>query len=256
MLESIVDHAADEGDIGARAQLGEYVGDRAGAIEARVDVQDIGAALLGARKPIHRDGMILRRVSTHDQDDIGVQHVDPMVGHRPSAEGGRQTDDRGAVSEPGLVFEIHQAEGPHEFCEEISLFIVQRRTAQTGDRFRAVYDSPVYRRLEGFVAGFFDSRGDPFERPIPTFFLPRLSVRRAVENFLQAPRVVHHLNARRALAAQSAFAYRMTGIAFDVDHLAAFGRDHLAAADAAERTHCRGSGGAAGFDRWYRRAAA
>ena len=86
MLDGIVDHAADEGDVGARAQFGEHVRDRAGAIETRVDVQDIGAALLGARQPIHCDGMILRRVPAHDQDDIGVQHVDPMVGHRSPAE--------------------------------------------------------------------------------------------------------------------------------------------------------------------------
>src|ERR1044071_2826506 len=45
MLDRIVDHAADEGDVGAGAELREDVGDRAGAVEARVDVQDIGAAL-------------------------------------------------------------------------------------------------------------------------------------------------------------------------------------------------------------------
>jgi hypothetical protein len=30
--------------------------------------------------------MIFRRVPAHDQDDIGVHHVDPMVGHRSPAE--------------------------------------------------------------------------------------------------------------------------------------------------------------------------
>src|SRR4030095_9680814 len=69
MFDGIVDHAADEGDVGARAQFGEYVGDRAGAIETRIDVQDIGAALLGARQPVHRDGVIFRRISAHDQDN-------------------------------------------------------------------------------------------------------------------------------------------------------------------------------------------
>src|SRR5262245_38870628 len=48
MLDGVIDHAADEGDVGARAQLCEYVRDRAGAIETRVHVQDIGATLLGA----------------------------------------------------------------------------------------------------------------------------------------------------------------------------------------------------------------
>src|SRR5262245_31136092 len=63
MLESIVDHAADKSDVGTRAQLGEHVRDRAGAVETRVDVENIGAALLGARQPIHRYGMVLGRVS-------------------------------------------------------------------------------------------------------------------------------------------------------------------------------------------------
>ena len=147
MLDGIVDHAADEGDVRARTQFGEDVGDRAGAIETRIDVQDIGALLLGARQPIHRYGMVFRRISAHDQDDIGVQHVDPMVGHRPSAERGRQTDDRGAVSEPGLVFDVHQAEGPHQFHEEIGLLVVQCRAAEAGDRLGAVYDTPVHRCL-------------------------------------------------------------------------------------------------------------
>ena len=172
MLDGIVDHAADEGDVGSRAQFGEHVRYRAGAIETRVDVQDIGAALLGSRQPIHCDGMVLRRVSAHDQDDIGVQHVDPMVGHRSPTERGRQTGDRGAVSEPGLVLDVHQAEGPHEFHEEIGLLVVQRRAAEAGDGLGAVYDSPVHRCLESFIARLFDSRGDPLECPVPAFFPP------------------------------------------------------------------------------------
>src|SRR5262249_27378329 len=255
VLDGIVDHAAYESDIGARAQFCEHVRDRAGAIEMRVHVQDIGAALLGSRQPIHRDRVIFRGVSAHDQYDIGVQHVDPMVGHRSPAERGRQTDDRGAVSEPGLVFDIHQAEGPHEFHKEISLLVVQRRAAETGDGLRAVYYTPVYRRLESFIAGFFDSRSDPLQRPIPSFLLPRHAVRFAVEYFLQAPRVVHHLNARRSLAAQGAFTYGMARIALDVEHLAITRGDYLAAADAAEGADCCRSGCTAGFERRNRRPA-
>src|SRR5262245_44399756 len=170
-----------------------------------------------------------------------------MVSHRPSSKRGRQTDDRGAVSEPGLVFDVHQAEGPHEFHKEIGLFIVQRRTAETRDRLRAVYRLPIRRCFESLVAGFLDSRGDPLERPIPSFFLPRRALRFAVEHLLQAPRVVHHLNARRSLAAQSAFADGMARVALDVDHLAAACRDHLATADAAEWADGCRSGCAAGF---------
>src|SRR5215471_7354053 len=48
VLDGIVDHAADEGDVGARAQFGEYICNGAGAIETRIHVENIGAALLGA----------------------------------------------------------------------------------------------------------------------------------------------------------------------------------------------------------------
>src|SRR5262249_42343832 len=108
---------------------------------------------------------------------------------------------------------------------------------------------------EGLVAGFLDSRGDPLERPIPRFFLPRRALRFAVEYLLQAPRVVHHLNARRPLAAQCAFANGMTVAALDVDHLAAACRDDQATADAAEWADGCRNGCAAGFERRNRWAA-
>ena len=141
----VVDHPAHEGDVGARAQLGPHVGDRARAIEARVDVQDVGAALLGAGQPVHRDGVILGRVAAHDQDDVGVHHVDPVVGHGAPAEGGRQTGDRGAVSETGLVLDVDEAEGAHELGQEVALLVVERRAAQAGDGLGAVDHVPVHR---------------------------------------------------------------------------------------------------------------
>src|SRR6516225_9790652 len=47
MLEGIVDHAADESDVRARAHFGEHIRQRAAAIEARIDMQDISTTLLG-----------------------------------------------------------------------------------------------------------------------------------------------------------------------------------------------------------------
>ena len=114
---------------------------------------------------------------------------------------------------------------------------------------------PSTRRLESFIARFFNSRGDPLQGPIPGFLLPRRAARRAVEHLLQAPRVVHHLNGRCALAAQGAFADRMARVALDVDDVAAARGDHLAAADAAEGANRCRSGCAAGFERRNRRAA-
>src|SRR5262249_36278773 len=119
--------------------------------------------------------------------------------------------------------------------------------AETGDRLRPVYHTPVHRCLESLIAGFFDSRSDPLERPIPRFFFPRIALRFAVEYLLQAPRVVHHLNARRSLAAQGAFTNGMARVALDVEDVTVARGDNLAAADAAEGADCRRSGCAAGF---------
>ena len=142
------------------------------------------------------------------------------------------------------------------FTRSVGFLVIERRAAEAGDRFGAVDRAPLDRGLESFIAGLFDPRGDPLERPVPAFFFPRRAVGFAVEHFLQAPRVVHHLDARRAFAAQSAFADRMAGVALDVDYLAAPRRHDLAAADAAEGADRRRGGCAAGFERRDRRSAA
>src|ERR1051326_2951884 len=41
MLDRIVDHAADEGDVGARAELREDVGDRAGAVRSEEHTSEL-----------------------------------------------------------------------------------------------------------------------------------------------------------------------------------------------------------------------
>jgi hypothetical protein len=51
------------------------VGHGAGAGEARVDVDHLGAALLGLDHPLEPDRVLLGHVRAHDQDAVGVLQV-------------------------------------------------------------------------------------------------------------------------------------------------------------------------------------
>jgi hypothetical protein len=35
--------------------------------------------------------MVFRRIAAHDQQHVGILHVDPAVGHRPASESWSQT---------------------------------------------------------------------------------------------------------------------------------------------------------------------
>jgi hypothetical protein len=48
--------------------------------------------------------MGLGRVRAIDQEQVGVTDVTPVIRHRTPPECGRQTDDRRAVSDAGLLF--------------------------------------------------------------------------------------------------------------------------------------------------------
>jgi len=47
-------------------------------------MQDVGAALLCAHQPVHRDRVIFSRVAAHDQHHVGVDHVDPVIAPLPN----------------------------------------------------------------------------------------------------------------------------------------------------------------------------
>src|SRR5215510_15052588 len=146
------------------------------------------------------------------------------------------------------MLDVHQAEGPHEFHQEVGLLVVQRRAAETGDGLRAVDGIAVHNRLEAGVARLFHPCSDPLQGPVPGLLLPRLAARSAIEHLLQAPRVVDHLDSRSPLTAERAFADRMGRIALDVDHVAVARGDDLAATDAAKGADGGRLGGAAGFE--------
>ena len=109
------------------------VGQRAGAGEARVDVDDRRTALLGLHHPLEPDRMRLGHVRALDDDAVGVGQVLLESGGAAAAERSPQTGDGGGVSNAGLVLDLDRAQRGEELLDQVVLFVVERRAAQAGE---------------------------------------------------------------------------------------------------------------------------
>ena len=132
--DDVVDHRVLERCVGAGPDARVHVGRRRGSGVARIDVDDLRAVFLGLPNPLEGHGVVLGDVAAFHQDRLAVLQVDPVVGHRSSTERGPQTGDRGAMSKPGLVLDVDQAEQPGRFLEEVALLVGVLRAAHEADR--------------------------------------------------------------------------------------------------------------------------
>ena len=84
-----------------------------------------------------------------------------MIRHRAASERLCQSRYSGAVSDPGLVFDVHQTQPPQHFLIQPALFVVHGGRADGGDAFRAVYELALgVAGLEALVAACLDVAGD------------------------------------------------------------------------------------------------
>src|SRR5205823_2943196 len=109
VLDDVVDDGAEEGDVAPGPQRNMDVGHRAGAREARVDVDDRGPSSLGLHDPPEADRMALGHVGSLDDDAVGVLEILLESGRAASTERRPQTGDGGAVSYAGLVLDLDDA---------------------------------------------------------------------------------------------------------------------------------------------------
>ncbi len=131
LLQQIADHAAQEGDVGSRADRRVEVGDRGGAGEARIDDDELGAVLdLRLDHPFETARMRFGGVAAHDDDHVGVLDVLPGVGHRAATECWGQTGHRRSVSDARLIVEDHHAEGAGDLPGEVGRFVRGRGRRQ------------------------------------------------------------------------------------------------------------------------------
>src|SRR5579871_2719954 len=112
--QDVVDEAAEENDVGAGADRHPHVGDRGGAAEARVNMNDRSALLFGFDDPLKANGMVLGHVGTHDENDVGVGEIFGRAGGTAAAECCAQTGHGGAMSYSGLVADTDHAQAGGE----------------------------------------------------------------------------------------------------------------------------------------------
>src|SRR5439155_1150774 len=162
VLEDVVDEPAEVGHVGTGADPQIGIGERGRPREARVRVDHLRAAArarplrrieLGLHEPLEADRVRFRGVGAVDQDEVGVLDVTPVVRHRSSSERGGQTDHRWAVSDPGLLLQVDDAQSAHHLRGEVALFAAEGGASREGDALGAVDHVPArVLRDEGVVA--------------------------------------------------------------------------------------------------------
>ena len=106
VTQQVVDHSAQEGDVRAGANRRIEVRHRCRAGEAGVDYDKLGVVVsLGLGDPFEAAGVGLGGIAAHDNDDVGIFDVNPVVGHRAATERRGQTGHRWSVSDARLVVE-------------------------------------------------------------------------------------------------------------------------------------------------------
>ena len=223
VAQQVVDNTAQEGNVTAGTQRCVVIGHGGRAREARIDHDQLRlVALLRLDHPFETHGMRFCSVPAHDQHEIGVLDVLPVVGHRAAAKRRSQTGYRRAVSDTCLVIEYQCAEAAHHLVRDVASLVGRCRCSQKAGARPAVDDlSGGVGRLEVRVAVFLHELDDARHRLVPADALPFLAARLAHLGVLQAVGAVDEIEQAGALRAQRAAADRMVRVALDVDDAAA-----------------------------------
>ena len=131
--------------------------------------------------------MVLGRIATHGQDDIGILDVGPAVRHGAAPECGGQTGHRRAMSYTGLLFHGDDAQSRTEgFYQQIIVFVAVGTAsdhAYCGKRIDGLslgvfFDQPVIARL-------LQQLSDTVDSEIPGLFLPVIAAGSTITNLGQ-----------------------------------------------------------------------
>src|SRR5688572_19961198 len=241
VLEDVVDQAPQESDVGARPDGRVDVAHRRGARKARVDVDELGAFLLGDHGVPETYRMGLRHVGPFDQDAVGILQVLQVGGGSAPTVRDAQTGHRRAVSYPRLVRNSHEPQRMEELGYEVVLLIVYRGPADGGQCHRAVEFLTLRVLLfPGLLPGLLDPLGDHVERLLEREVLPLTRVRPAVADLRPAVRRDVHPEGGRALRTERARVYGTVGVPLDVHDAPVAVVDERRAAHGAVGTHAHG----------------
>src|SRR5262245_4767143 len=236
-VNHIVDDAAQKGDIRTGAHRRVDIRDSAGASEARIDMNDLGAVLdLGLHRPAKGYRVVFRHVGAHDHDTVGVIHASGVKGGRAAAESSPQTGDARAVSYPRLILDRHDAETAHALLMHVVELDFVDGAAEGENGGRHIDELAVGKFLdEGLVARFFDQLGDPVHRLFQVPNLPICRARGAMQYLGRPVGIDMKLEDGGPLGTKGALVVRAARIAFDVDDFPVDGVDERAASDGAIR---------------------
>src|SRR5215216_249042 len=104
---------------------------------ARIDVDDLRAALTRLQRPARADRVGLHERRPLDPDAVRVLEVLLVVGGAAAPERGAQTGHRGGVSYAGLVLDLDRPHRREQLLDEIVLLVVESRAAEVGEAHRA-----------------------------------------------------------------------------------------------------------------------
>ena len=124
VLEDVMQHPEQEGDVAARADADVLVGLRRGAREPRVDDDHPAAGLLGMQHVQQRHRMRLGGVAADVHRALAVLHVVVRVGHRAVAPGIGYAGDRRRMADARLMIAVVGAPERHELAQQERLLVV------------------------------------------------------------------------------------------------------------------------------------
>ncbi len=111
VFQQVVDQPAEEGDVGTGADRRIHVSHRGRTGEARIDHdQPRLVARLGLGDPFEAARVRFGGVTAHDQNQVSVLDIAPVIGHGAAAKRRGKTCHRRAMSDTCLVIESQNAE--------------------------------------------------------------------------------------------------------------------------------------------------
>ena len=122
--QQIIDDAAKERNIGSRADWRIKISDSSSSRKTRINNDQFGLVVLfRLDDPLETYRMRFGGIAPHDQDDISILDVNPVVGHCTTAKRRSQTGYRRAVSDTRLFVEGDHPGRPNDLVGDVTGFI-------------------------------------------------------------------------------------------------------------------------------------
>ena len=221
VVENILDHPSEEGNIRARTEAGIDISLCRSPRKSWIYVNECAALVPGCLNPLEGYRMVFCYIAAHIKDYISIAEINIMVCHGAASERLCQSRYSGAVSYSGLVLDIDEAESPEHLLIKPALLIVERCTAYGGDSVSPVHSLAVRILFnEALVAALLDIGRYLVQCPFPGYLFPSVAVRGTIAYFGEPVIVDSDLVCGSPFGTKCALADRMVRVTLGVNHLA------------------------------------